>query len=539
MALQSKVDLEIQKVRSNSEDLKNQIEHEVSVDDIKRHFSDRWWRLNHLYYITDERGNKVLFKPENREAQRELHDNLWFFNIVPKARQLGVTTFFAIFYLDQVLFGKNKSAGIIAHRQEDMKKIFKYKIRFAWDHLHPWLKEQIGTPNTDNANELSWDGTKPDGTPKHGGTIFVTMSTRSATVQFLHISEFGYICQKYPEKAEEIVAGAINSVHAGAFVSIESTAAGQEGYFYQYVMEADRMRREGRELSEMDFKLFFFPWYIDPKYSIEGSFPFEKEDLDYFTRLKDKHNIELTAGQKRWYVKKKKMMGEKMFQEFPSTLDECFQVSIEGQIFKNEMRLVYKENRIRPIAHDTTCLVDTWWDLGMDDFNVILLTQTKGTYMYFIDMYWNQGEGLVHYYDWLKTQREDKRYKYGTHHLPHDVEVRELGTGISRKETLQQLGMTNILVGIKQSPIEGIDKVRTLFNRFVFDETNCKRLHEALFNYRKEYDARLGVFKNKPRHDENSHFADPVRLIGQFWKGFDVEVHRHDMDKQESSGFFG
>ena len=204
--------------------------HNITAEEIQRHLEDRAWRLRNLYYIKDENGKKVLFKPNI--VQKFIHDNIWFFTIVPKARQLGVTTFFCILYFDQILFSENKTAGIIAHRQDDMKKIFRSKIRFAWDNLHPWLKHYIGQPDTESAYEMSFP---------NGSNIFVSMTTRSGTVQFLHISEFGYICQKFPEKAEEIVTGAINSVHPGNMVSIESTAAGREGHFYNFCMDADKM----------------------------------------------------------------------------------------------------------------------------------------------------------------------------------------------------------------------------------------------------------------------------------------------------------
>lgn len=497
---------------------------DVTLEDILKNLGNRWWRLNHLYYVKDENGNKVLFKPEERQAQVELFNNFWYFTITPKARQLGITTYFAILYLDAVLFSENKTAGIIAHRQEDQKKIFRNKVKFAWENLHPWLRKYIGEPETDSASELVFP---------NGSTIFVSMTTRSGTVQYLHISEFGYVCQKFPERAEEIVTGAINSVHAGNCVSIESTAAGKEGYFYEYCMTAERNRKEKRELTPLDFKIFFFPWWIDPKYSIEGNVVITKEFEDYFKMLETKHGIKLNTGQKNWYVKKRELMKDKMFAEYPSTLEECFQVTVEGAYFSYEMSKVYKENRITGLPHDPNIEVDTWWDLGMNDFTVILLTQTTaGGQIKFIDMYWNHGHGLAHYYDWLKKRKEEVGYRYGRHHLPHDVEVKDLSTGATRKSTLINMGMQNIRVGKKVSIQEGIERVRQLFPRFWFDETNCQRLHEACFNYRKEFDDKLGVFKDKPRHDDNSHFVDPLRLIAQLWS---ERTFAHDGDETESS----
>lgn len=501
----------------------------LSVEEIVKNMGDRWWRLNNLYHIKDENGNKVLFRPDEREVQKALHDNFWYFMIVPKARQLGVTTFFAILYFDAILFSENKTAGIIAHTQTDLKKIFKNKIKFAWDNMHPWLRKYIGEPDTNSAWELSFP---------NGGNIFVALSTRSGTIQYLHVSEFGKICAKFPEKAEEIVTGAINSVHTGNVVSIESTAEGREGYFYEFCMDAEKSRKEGRTLTPMDWKIFFFPWYIDPKYRLKGSVNITKENADYFTMLNTKYAIVLDDEQKNWYVKKKEKMKDKMFQEFPSTLEECFQANLEGAYYSREMARVYLENRIKPIVHDPLVEVDTWFDLGMNDLTVILLTQTIQGKIKFIDMYWNNGYALSHYYDWLKERKDATGYRYGKHHLPHDIEVKELSSGISRKQTLYNLGMRNIRVGTKVSVQEGIDKVRTLFPRFEFDESRCQKLHEALFNYRREFDDKLGAFKDKPRHDENSHFADPVRLLGELWRDTVPLLEGESVQTMEQA-FFG
>lgn len=508
---------------------------ELTVDEIIKNMGNRWWRLNNLYYIKDENGKKVLFRPEEREAQRELHDGFWYFTIVPKARQLGITTYFSILYLDAVLFSENKTAGIIAHRQEDMKKIFRNKIKFAWDNLHPWLRKYIGEPTNDSANELVWASVEQGG---NGGAIFVSMTTRGDTVQYLHISEFGYICAKSPEKAEEIVSGAINSVHIGNVVSIESTAEGQEGHFYEFCMDAERARKEGKPLTPLDFKIFFFPWYIDPKYHLDGEVFVPQELQNYFKQLEQKYGIKLRKEQQNWYVKKKSVLKDKMYSQFPSTLEEAFRKNVEGGYYQHEMNCVYQENRIKPIVVDDRKLVDTWWDLGMNDFNVILCTQSINGKIKFVDMYWNHGYPLSHYYDWLKDRKEKLGYRYGTHHMPHDIEVKELGTGISRKQVLYDLGMRNIRVGTKVGVNEGIEKVRQLFSRFEFDEEKCQRLHEALFNYRREFDDKMGTFKDKPRHDDNSHFADPVRLLSELWRD-EVPLLEGNGVQEVQQAFFG
>lgn len=507
----------------------------LTEEEIVQNMGNRWWRLNNLYFIKDENGKKVLFQPELRKVQKILHDNFWYFMIVPKARQLGVTTFFAILYLDAILFSENKTAGIIAHRQEDMKKIFRNKIKFAWDNMHPWLRNYIGEPINDSANELVWAPVNQGG---NGGAIYVSMTTRGDTVQYLHISEFGYICAKAPEKANEIVNGAINSVHAGNVVTIESTAEGKEGHFYEFCMDAEKKRKENRELTPLDFKIFFFPWFADPKYSLSGNVTITKEMQEYFETLKKKHGISLKTEQKNWYVKKRELLKADMFSQFPSTLEECFQSSVEGSYYSREMQMVYTQNRIKPLAHDSVYEVDSWWDLGMSDLTVILLTQSVGNKIRFIDMYWNRSMPLSHYYDWLKTRRDEMHYRYGSHHFPHDIEVKELGSGISRRQMLFDLGMRNIRVGTKVPIQDGIERVRQLFPRFEFDEEHCQKLHEALFNYRREYDDKLAVWRDKPRHDESSHFADPVRLLGELWRERAPDLSGINAPEREQA-FFG
>jgi hypothetical protein len=142
--------------------------------------------------------------------------------IILKARQLGITTFFCLLHLDHVLWNENVQCGIIAQTRDDASGIFKDKLKFAFDHLHPVIRACFKTKGDSNT-ELSFS---------HGSVIRVGTSLRSSTLQHLHISEFGKICRQFPHKANEIITGALNTVAAGQFIAIESTAEGKEGYFY-------------------------------------------------------------------------------------------------------------------------------------------------------------------------------------------------------------------------------------------------------------------------------------------------------------------
>lgn len=175
-----------------------------------------------------------------------------------KCRQIGITTFFSILLLDKVLWEDNVQCGVIAQTLDDASNIFKDKLKFAFDQLHPAIKPLFKLVG-DSAKELAFS---------HGSVIRVGTSLRSSTLQYLHISEFGKICAKDPEKAREIISGSLNTVHVGQSIAIESTAEGKEGYFYDMCQRALEHKRLEKEYGPLDFKCFFFPWHEHPNYSM-------------------------------------------------------------------------------------------------------------------------------------------------------------------------------------------------------------------------------------------------------------------------------
>jgi hypothetical protein len=190
--------------------------------------------------------------------QRELYDDPHPFKIVLKARQLGITTFFCILHLDSILWNDNIQAGIILQTRDDASNVFKDKLKFAYDQLDPRIRALFRVKG-DSATELSFG---------HGSTIRVGTSLRSSTLQYLHISEFGKICAKYPEKAKEVLTGGLQTVHSGQSIIIESTAEGKEGAFYNLWQQAWEAKQKKRPLSDLEFSAHFFPWFKEPSYSL-------------------------------------------------------------------------------------------------------------------------------------------------------------------------------------------------------------------------------------------------------------------------------
>ena len=461
--------------------------------------SNRKWRLNNLYYIIDKNGNKVLFKMN--WAQEELFDGLHHWNLVLKARQLGFTTFIDILLLDHSLFNSNTRAGIIAHSKDDAAKIFKDKIKFPYDNLPEILKEKL-QGQTDKTGELQFS---------NNSNISVATSFRSGTLQLLHVSEFGKICAKYPEKAKEIVTGAFNAVSPTGTVFIESTAEGRTGYFYDYCEKSRAAKRSGKALSSLDFKFFFFPWYGAPEYRIDSKGILLPDAIEeYFDNLKAEHRIDINQDQKAWYFKKWESLGEDVKREFPSTPDEAFSQSIEGAYYGKIIAKIEGEKQIGLLPVEPSLLVCTAFDLGMDDSTTIWFYQQDMTgALRIVDYYENSGEGIPFYVDILN----EKGYNYGTHYLPHDVMVKELSEGKTRLSKFHSLGIKNTEVVKRGSILDGIEEVRATLPKCWFSENKTFDGLNALKNYRKDWDEGLGTFKKNPLHDWSSHAADAFRTL--------------------------
>lgn len=470
---------------------------------------DKWQRLNSLYYIIDKKGKRVRF--QCNAAQERLFETMWYMSIILKARQRGFTTFIDLYILDECLFNDNVEGAIIAHREEDAKKIFRRKIKYPYDHLPDQIREARPLI-TDSKSELAFN---------NNSVVYVAISVRSGTLQYLHLSEFGKVCAKFPEKAREVVTGSLETIQAGQMVWIESTAEGTEGYFYDYCKTAQDVEKSGRELSYLDFKFFFFPWWDDPENVLDTPYPISQSQGQYFNELRFKIGRKLTDQQKWWWCAKKAILKDDMERENPSTVEEAFAASIEGAYYAAQFAKIREDKRICNVPHIEGLRVDTWWDLGMDDSTCIWFTQSVGREIHLIDYYENCGEGLLHYAKTLDKKARDGGWVYGRHVAPHDITVRELGTGKSRLEQAVRLQdpVTGRMFSIRfeiapriESQQDGIEAVRNILSVCWFDETNTTiefAGHNvgvaSLEGYRKEWNEKLGKFHDRPLHNWASH----------------------------------
>lgn len=188
---------------------------------------------------------------------------------------------------------------------------------------------------------------------------------------------------------------------------------------------------------------------------------------------------------------------------------ECsFAASVVGSYWGREMKQAEDQGRITNVAYQPEIGVDTWWDLGIDDAMAIWFTQNVGREVHVIDYYEQSGEGLPHYARVL----QEKGYVYASHNAPHDIQVRELGSGRSRLETAAALGIRfQVIPNIDRA--DGIDAARSFIARCWFDRAKTERGRLALVSYHKTWDEKRRVFSAQPYHDWSSNAADAFRYL--------------------------
>ena len=244
---------------------------------------------------------------------------------------------------------------------------------------------------------------------------------------------------------------------------------------------------------------------------------------NHFYEIMQQAKSEVSEGSDYWYWKiakasetklvkeeeldaaRKQMTEEQYEQEY-----ECsFTAAIIGAYYGRLLVELEDKDRVTRVPYDPALPVHTAWDLGINDSTAIWFAQIfRGGAVNVIDYYENTGFGLDHYAEVLRQ----KDYHYGDHLAPHDIEIRELGSGKSRLETAFSLGIRFKVIP-KMKVADGINAARLLIPKCYFDKDNCAVGIEMLKQYRQEWDEKRKIFRDQPRHDFTSHAADAFRYL--------------------------
>src|SRR5690606_22606145 len=368
--------------------------------------SSKEWRLNNLYRIVDKDGNSIPFRLNavQQNALSIAHKRKLFL----KARQLGMSTFAVIDALDDVIFSENLSAGIVSYSIEHAQHIFKKIIGHALDTFPDKLKPFLGI-TARSAREITFS---------NGSSLRVDTTLRGGSYQNVLVSEFGKTCARYPQKAEEIVTGTLQAIGSSGKVTIESTGEGSDGYFAEMVIAADQHKNES--LTDLDYWLCFYPWYCDTSYKIDASaVKIDAQLAEYFRKIESEQSITLTQEQKVWYAVQARTLGDKIKQEYPSTISEAFLSKSDAYYFAESIKKAWDERRcLYTPLYDALQPVYVAIDIGLNDLTVVIFFQLCHGEIRIIDYYEDSNKDVPFYAHFLQN---DKKYLYHTIFLPHEI----------------------------------------------------------------------------------------------------------------------
>ena len=393
---------------------------------------------------------KIVIPYKPREHQKAVHNKLKRFNVLVCHRRFGKT----VLCINELL-KKAMQNTLSRPRYYYLAPTYSMAKRTSWD----YLKEYTSVlPNvTYHETELRAD-------LPNGARIQLLGCERPDSLRGLYIDGvvLDEVAQMPPRLWTEIIRPALSD-REGFMVAI-GTPQGHNAFFDLY-----------------DYASHNEDWYAET---------FKASETDIISEL------ELNEA--------KALMPDEVYEsEFECSFDSA---SI-GSIYAKGLTKADEEKRITKVPYELGIKVNTYWDLGMADKTAIWFVQQKGSAFHIIDYFEDSGESLEYY----TTVLDEKKYIYDTHYLPHDANVRELGTGVSRVETAQSLGMRTSIVP-KLSVEDGINAVRMVLSRCWFDHEKTKHGLDALRQYRWASNDR-GELKNKTVHDWTSHSADAFRYF--------------------------
>ncbi len=398
---------------------------------------------------------KIPYKP--RELQAEMHTSVKRWNVLVMHRRFGKTVWAVNHLIKYAL-----TCELPRPRVAFIAPTFTQAKRIAWDYVKYYASVIPGV--SFNETELRVDF-------PNGGRLMLLSAENPDSLRgiYLDLCVFDEFGMQNPRVWGEVVRPALSD-REGAAVFL-GTPAGHN-HFFDLLEQAKSETASGSD-----------QWYHKVVKASES-------------KLVKAEELEAAQAQ---------MTPEQYEQEY-----ECsFTAAIIGAYYAKLLVDAEDSGRVTRTPYDPAYPVHTAWDLGINDSTAIWFAQVfRGGAVNIIDYYESSGVGLDHYADILKQ----KDYHYGDHLAPHDIEVRELGSGKSRLETAYSLGIRFRVIP-KMKVADGINAARLLIPKCCFDRDRCKDGLEMLRQYRQDWDDKRKVFRDHPRHDYTSHCADAFRYL--------------------------
>jgi len=275
--------------------------------------------IESMFMVDNKEGEDVPFLLNS--TQRRIDNDLTGRDLIPKARQEGVSTYFLARYTAACMSKRNVKAVIISHEGDSTQRLLKRCNYFINN-----IRGPAPVVGRDSINVITF--------PKTNGMIYIGTAGsrkfgRGDTISHLHCSEYAY----WPNP-KSLLSGLLQAVPMSGEIAIESTGNGVGNDYHRRVLRA----YEGVS----QWHCHFFNWIDFDEYKVNLT---DEESLRVMSVLSKEweedllaRDYGLTAEQIVWRRIKLEEMDYDLRafkQEYPTTLDECFQAagdSIFGKI---------------------------------------------------------------------------------------------------------------------------------------------------------------------------------------------------------------
>lgn len=200
-----------------------------------------------------------------------------------------------------------------------------------------------------------------------------------------------------------------------------------------------------------------------------------------------------------------------------------FDAMNDGALFGNEMVKLKKESRIGHHPPDPSLPVHTFWDIGVNDRNSIVMVQAAQNRITCVGHYSNRGKGMPFYFKVLRDWARVFEVSFGQHFGPHDIEQRVYSD--PRARTRREIALQDHQWRFEVTPAmplgDQMEAARAVFPKvyineteYEYEEPSLNGLMDALESATREYDEKLQNFKDRPTHDWTSHTVSAFLNMG-------------------------
>lgn len=502
--------------------------HGLTEAEFAARLADPVWRLTsgQLYQIRSEQGEPIPFIPT--VPQMKVIEEIYIHGarvlVIPKARQVRMSTVIALIVLDTILFGSSIQCSLCDIDIPNADRKLEEKVFYAFERLPDYLREHW-TPIKKTLSPGIFTIQHGDD-PTSKSTFYAGQKARGGTNQILWMSEWAELAAKHPSMSAEYLRGAWPAAAEGIRI-IESTWSGGKSGDVWGIAKKGLDPHTGLPLprekcTPLTPRILFFPWYVIPERRLACPEPslIRPEVRAYFAQALEASGDVLDDDQMYWYQEAALDVYHHEAQFiYPTNIHECWNSKIEGSIWGSALAKAKGEGRVGDVPYQPGLEVDTFWDLGAPENSPCIYVQHDNEQRRFIDADTEIAGGEVS--DRVRLLAE-KGYRYGTHYLPHDAGQRQKNGKTYSAEFQAELkaqGVSGRVVQLRQTGNKwlGINHFTGLLKKSVWiDERKCAYVIESIAAYRRKPDpTKEGKFLDETVKDWADHCADACRYVSE------------------------